>query len=57
MALFHREFPDARIVVANQAIKRDIKAYAIYMDRGGATGAEPALDPALRPKSLENPDG
>ncbi len=57
MALFHREFPTARIVVANEAIKRDIKEYAIYMDRGGATGAEPALDPALRPKSPENPDG
>jgi glyoxylase-like metal-dependent hydrolase (beta-lactamase superfamily II) len=57
MALFHAEFPQARIVVANEAIKRDIKAYAIYMDQGGATGAEPALDPALRPRSMRNPGG
>ena len=57
MALLHAEFPQARIVVANEAIKRDIKAYAIYMDRGGATGAEPALDPALRPRSMRNPGG
>ena len=57
LALFHAEFPQARIVVANEAIKRDIKAYASYMDRGGATGAEPALDPALRPRSVQNPGG
>ncbi len=57
MAVFHEAFPDAKIVVANEAIKRDIKAYAIYMDQGGATGAEPALDPALRPKTADHPDG
>jgi glyoxylase-like metal-dependent hydrolase (beta-lactamase superfamily II) len=57
MAVFRRAFPDARIVVANAEIKRDIKAYAIYMDRGGATGAEPALDPALKPKGPDSPDG
>ncbi len=57
MALFHREFPAARIVVATEDIKRDIKAYAIYMDQGGATGAEPALDPALRPLTADNPGG
>jgi glyoxylase-like metal-dependent hydrolase (beta-lactamase superfamily II) len=57
MALFHTEFPQARIIVANAAIKREIKAYAIYMDRGGATEAEPALDPALRPRSAQNPGG
>jgi glyoxylase-like metal-dependent hydrolase (beta-lactamase superfamily II) len=57
MALLHAEFPQARIVVASEAIKRDIKAYAIYMDQGGATGAEPALDPALRPRSVQNPGG
>lgn len=57
MAVFRRAFPKARIVVANAAIKRDIKAYAIYMDQGGATGAEPALDPALRPRSAAVPDG
>jgi glyoxylase-like metal-dependent hydrolase (beta-lactamase superfamily II) len=57
MAWFHKEFPDAQIVVANEDIKRDIKAYAIYMDTGGETGAEPALEPALKPKTAENPNG
>jgi glyoxylase-like metal-dependent hydrolase (beta-lactamase superfamily II) len=57
MAWLHQEFPDAEIVVANEAIKRDIKAYAIYMDSGGETGAEPALEPALRPRSATNPGG
>jgi len=57
MALFHEEFPHAKIVVAREEIRRDIKEYAIYMDSGGATGAEPALDPALRPRSAENPTG
>ena len=57
IALFHKEFPRAKIVVANEGVKRDIKSYAIYMDSGGKTGAEPALEPALRPKSAVNPDG
>ncbi len=57
MAVFRREFPDAQIVVANDAIKRDIKAYAIYMDGVGATAAEPSLDPALKPRSAANPNG
>jgi glyoxylase-like metal-dependent hydrolase (beta-lactamase superfamily II) len=57
MDLFHKEFPKARIVAANEAIKRDIKNYAIYMNQGGQTGAEPALEPALRPRTKENPDG
>jgi glyoxylase-like metal-dependent hydrolase (beta-lactamase superfamily II) len=57
MAWLHQEFPQAKIVVANEAIKRDIKAYAIYMDSGGETGAEPALEPALRPRSAAHPDG
>jgi glyoxylase-like metal-dependent hydrolase (beta-lactamase superfamily II) len=57
MALFHREFPDAQIVVANESIRRDIKDYAIYMDTGGQTGAEPALEPTLRPRSATNPEG
>jgi glyoxylase-like metal-dependent hydrolase (beta-lactamase superfamily II) len=57
MALFHEGFPGAKIVVASEDIRRDIKEYAMYMDRGGATGAEPALDPALKPRSLENPTG
>jgi glyoxylase-like metal-dependent hydrolase (beta-lactamase superfamily II) len=57
MAWLHHEFPAAKIVVANESIKRDIKAYAIYMDSGGQTGAEPALDPALKPKTATNPSG
>lgn len=57
MDVFHREFPEAKIVVADEAIARDIKNYAMYMNTGGQTGAEPALDPALRPRSPENPDG
>lgn len=57
IAYFHRAFPDAKIVVANEDIKKDIKNYAIYMDSGGETGAEPALEPALKPKSPENPNG
>jgi glyoxylase-like metal-dependent hydrolase (beta-lactamase superfamily II) len=57
MALFRREFPEARIVVATEEIRRAIKAYAIYMDSGGETGAEPALEPALRPKSAAHPEG
>ncbi|WP_293784931.1 MBL fold metallo-hydrolase [Sphingosinicella sp.] len=31
MAVFREEFPDAKIVVANEDIKADIKRYAIYM--------------------------
>jgi glyoxylase-like metal-dependent hydrolase (beta-lactamase superfamily II) len=57
MARFRDEFPDAKIVVASEEIKRDIKAYAIYMDTGGETGAEPALEPALKPRTAENPQG
>ena len=57
MALFRKAFPDARIVVANEEIRRAIKAYAMYMDSGGETGAEPALEPSLRPRSAANPDG
>ena len=57
MPLFRDVFPEAAIVVANEDIKRAIKAYAIYMNSGGETGAEPALEPPLRPKTAENPDG
>lgn len=57
MAWFHQAFPDAKIVVASEAIKRDIKAYAIYMNSGGETGAEPALDPALVPRDPAHPGG
>lgn len=57
MDWFHKEFPAAKIVVATEDIKRDIKNYALYMDAGGETGAEPALEPALRPRSARNPSG
>jgi glyoxylase-like metal-dependent hydrolase (beta-lactamase superfamily II) len=57
MDWFHKEFPETQIVVANELIKRDIKSYAIYMSQGGQTGAEPALEPGLLPKSAENPKG
>ncbi len=57
MAYLHQEFPDAQIVVANEAIKQDIKDYAIYMDTGGQTGDEPALERPLRPRSVSNPNG
>jgi glyoxylase-like metal-dependent hydrolase (beta-lactamase superfamily II) len=57
MAYLHEQFPDAKIVVASEAIRNDIKAYAIYMDSGGETGAEPALEPALRPRTEQNPAG
>jgi predicted amidohydrolase YtcJ len=57
MAYLHQKFPDAEIVVANEAIKQDIKDYAHYMDTGGQTGAEPALEPALRLRSAANPQG
>ena len=57
MDWFHKEFPETQIVVANEPIKRDIKGYAIYMSQGGRTGAEPALEPGLLPKSAENPKG
>lgn len=57
IAYLHRRYPAARIVVATPEIARDIKAYAIYMDQGGATSGEPALEPMLRPKSAERPDG
>ena len=57
MPLFRDEFPNAKIVVANQAIKKDIKDYAIYMNTGGETDAEPALERPLRPKTIKNPAG
>ncbi len=57
MPLMRKEFPGAKIVVANEAIKKDIKDYAIYMNTGGETDAEPALERPLRPKTPENPDG
>ncbi|MBM5812311.1 MAG: amidohydrolase family protein [Gammaproteobacteria bacterium] len=57
MPVFRAAYPDAQIVVANEDIKRDIKAYAIYMNSGGETGAEPALERPLVPQSAQNPAG
>lgn len=57
MPVMMKEFPEARIVVANEAIRKDIKAYAIYMDGLGATAAEPPLESPLRPRSASNPTG
>ena len=57
MAIVADAFPEAEIVVANQNIKDSIKAYAEYMDSGGATEGEPALDPSIKPKSPDFPQG
>ncbi|MFA6031505.1 MAG: MBL fold metallo-hydrolase [Myxococcota bacterium] len=57
MHVFRDQFPRAKILVANESIRRDVKAYAIYMDRGGATEAESPLERPLRPKSREFPGG
>lgn len=57
MYVFRDQFPKAHILVADEAIRRDVKAYAIYMDQGGATDAESPLERPLRPKSAANPDG
>lgn len=51
MYVFRDQFPKARIFVANESIRRDVKVYAIYMDQGGATEAESPLERPLRPKS------
>jgi len=56
-AIVSEAFPDAKIVVANEDIKRAIKAYAVYMDSGGETDAEPALDPSMKPKAPDYPQG
>ena len=57
MYVFRDQFPRARILVANESIRRDVKAYAIYMDQGGATEAESPLERPLRPKSQTFPSG
>jgi len=57
MPVLLKAFPAARIVVAKEAIRRDIKNYAIYMGASGATAAEPVLEPALRPRTTAIPDG
>lgn len=57
MHVFRDQFPQARILVADEAIRRDVKEYAIYMDQGGATEAETPLERPLRPKSASFPEG
>ena len=57
MPLFRREFPNAQIVVASEAIRRDIKSYALYMDQFRTADGTSILDPGLKPKSAENPTG
>jgi len=57
MPVFRDQFPNAKIVVANEDIKTDIKNYSLFMDQGGATEDEPGLEVPLRPKTSENPDG
>jgi len=57
MGVFREAFPDAKIVVATEDIKKAVKAYAEYMDSGGATAGEPALDPSIKPKSATYPQG
>jgi len=52
-----KAFPEAKVVVANENIKKAIKAYAIYMHGFGSNEDGPILDPTLIPKSPENPDG
>lgn len=57
MPVLREAFPDAQIVVANEDIRKDIKDYAIYMDTGGETDAEPPLWPPLKPKTDKHRDG
>lgn len=51
--VFDNAFPNAKIVVHTEEIKQDIKNYAAWMSNGGWLDQEPAL----KPKSAENPDG
>lgn len=57
MYVFRDLFPGARILVADEAIRQDVKGYALYMDQGGATDAESPLERPLRPKSPAFPQG
>ncbi len=53
MNLLHKEFPKAKIVVASQEIKNDIKDFSTWMESVGWLEKEPAL----KPKSDKNPNG
>ncbi|WP_051563824.1 MBL fold metallo-hydrolase [Enterovibrio calviensis] len=48
-----KEFPDAKVVVANEDIKKDIIGFSTWMESVGWLDAEPAL----KPKSDKNPNG
>lgn len=48
-----KEFPGAKVVVANKDIKQDIIGFSTWMESVGWLDAEPAL----KPKSVKNPDG
>ena len=48
-----KEFPNAKVVVANADIKKDIIAFSTWMDGIGWLDAEPTL----KPKSAKNPEG
>ncbi len=48
-----KEFPGAKVVVANEDIKQDIIGFSTWMESVGWLDTEPTL----KPKSEENPDG
>lgn len=48
-----KEFPAAKVIVANEDIKQDIIGFSTWMESVGWLDAEPAL----KPKSDKNPDG
>ena len=48
-----KEFPEAKIVVANKSIKEDIIGFSTWMESIGWLDAEPSL----KPKSDKNPHG
>ena len=50
---FRDQLPDTQIIVANENIRKDIKSYAIYMNNGGETEGEPALEKPLIPIEID----
>jgi glyoxylase-like metal-dependent hydrolase (beta-lactamase superfamily II) len=53
MSWLSKQFPKAKIVVANEAIKKDILGFSTWMESVGWLDAEPLL----KPKSDKNPNG
>jgi glyoxylase-like metal-dependent hydrolase (beta-lactamase superfamily II) len=53
MNVLKNTFPEARIVVASQAIKDDINGFSAWMETVGWLEKEPAM----KPKSADNPAG